>query len=66
MDLETIPGAATPVRGKNTPVAQLSPSRQAHAALFLVEPDLPTSRFAKEDPFKAMKPQRFVALKGQP
>jgi rare lipoprotein A len=66
LDLETIPGAATPVRGRNTPVAQLPPSGQAHAALFLVEAGLPTSRFIKDDPFKNMKPQRFVALKGQP
>jgi rare lipoprotein A len=64
LDLETIPGAATPVRGKSVPVAQLPPPRAA--GLFFVDPDLPRSRFTKDDPFRDMKPQRFVALKGQP
>lgn len=66
IDLETIPGAATPMARGTVPVAQLPPSRQLHAALFFVEPALPRSRFSKDDPFKDMKPQRFVALKGQP
>jgi rare lipoprotein A len=64
LDLETIPGAATPVRGKSVPVAQLPPPRAA--TLFFVDPNLPRSRFTRDDPFKDMKPQRFVALKGQP
>lgn len=66
LDLGTIPGAATPVRGKATPVAQLPPQRSAQAGLFFAEPDAPRSRFSKDDPFKDMKPQRFVALKSQP
>jgi hypothetical protein len=47
-------------------VAQLPPARSVQAGLFFVEPGLPSSRFTKDDPFKDMKPQRFVALKGQP
>jgi rare lipoprotein A len=66
LDLATIPEAATPVPARATPVAELSPQRSVQAALFFVEPGLPRSRFVKDDPFKDMKPQRFVALKGQP
>lgn len=70
LDLGTIPSAATPVRGRATPVAQLPPQRSAQASLFFVEPkgaaNLSASRFTKDDPFGDMKPQRFVALKGQP
>ncbi len=64
LDLATIPGADTPMRG--SPVAELAPGRSAHASLFFAAPDLPPSRFVKDDPFRDLKPQRFVALKGQP
>jgi rare lipoprotein A len=66
LDLGTIPGAATPVRARATPVAQLPPARSAHASLFFADPGTPPSRLTKDDPFKDMKPQRFVAFKGQP
>jgi rare lipoprotein A len=66
LDLDTIPGAATPVRGRTTPVAQLPGARSAHASLFFADPGTPPSRLIRDDPFKDMKPQRFVALKGQP
>jgi rare lipoprotein A len=66
IDLETIPGAATPVRATPMPVAQLPPERSYHAGLFFADPGLPRSRFTRDDPFRDMKPQRFVALKGQP
>ena len=66
LDLGTIPGAATPVRARTTPVAQVPPARSAHAGLFFVDPAMPLSRLTKDNPFKDMKPQRFVALKGQP
>jgi rare lipoprotein A len=66
LDLATIPEAATPVSARALPVADLSPQRSVQAALFYVEPNLPRSRFTKDDPFKDLKPQRFVALKGQP
>jgi rare lipoprotein A len=66
LDLGTIPGAATPVRSRTTPVAQLPPQRSAQLGLFFADPSLPPSRLTKDDPFKDMKPQRFVALKGQP
>jgi rare lipoprotein A len=59
-DLETIPDAATPVRGRTVPVAQLPPTRPLHVSLFTA-PDLSPSRVAKDN-----QPQRFVALKGQP
>jgi rare lipoprotein A len=65
LDLGTIPDAATPVRARATPVAQLPP-RSAHASLFFADPGTPPSGWTKDDPFKDMKPQRFVALKGQP
>jgi rare lipoprotein A len=65
LDLATIPDAATPVPpAASGPVAQLQ--RSAQAALFFVEPGLPRSHFTRDDPFQHMKPQRFVALKGQP
>ena len=63
LDLGTIPGAATPVR-RGTPVAELPPARSAQAALFLADPSVPRSRFTKDDPFKNLNPQRFVAMKG--
>jgi rare lipoprotein A len=66
LDLATIPHAATPLPARSVPVAELSPRRSLQAALFYAEPGLPRSRFTKDDPFKDMKPQRFVALKGQP
>jgi rare lipoprotein A len=66
LDLATIPDAATPVSARALPVADLSPQRSVQAALFYVEPNLPRSRFTKNDPFRDLKPQRFVALKGQP
>jgi rare lipoprotein A len=66
LDLATIPGAATPVSASSMLAAELPPQRSVQAALFFVEPGLPRSRFVKDDPFKDMKPQRFVALKGQP
>jgi rare lipoprotein A len=66
LDLATIPDAATPVSARPLPVADLSPQRSVQAALFYAEPNLPRSRFTKDDPFKDLKPQRFVALKGQP
>jgi rare lipoprotein A len=66
LDLATIPHAATPLPARAVPVAELSPRRSLQAALFFAEPGLPRSRFTKDDPFKDMKPQRFVALKGQP
>ena len=66
LDLATIPEAATPVSPRPLPVADLSPQRSVQAALFYAEPNLPRARFTKDDPFKDMKPQRFVALKGQP
>ncbi len=66
LDLATIPEAATPVTPWPLPVADLSPQRSVQAALFYAEPNLPRARFTKDDPFKDMKPQRFVALKGQP
>jgi rare lipoprotein A len=66
LDLATIPHAATPLPARSLPVAELPPQRSIQAALFLVEPDLPRSRFTKDDPFRDLKPQRFVALKGQP
>jgi rare lipoprotein A len=64
LDLGTIPGAATPMRAAATP-AEL-PARSYHAALFFAAPALPPARFSKDDPFRNLKPQRFVALKGQP
>jgi rare lipoprotein A len=66
LDLATIPHAATPLPARAVPVAELPPQRSIQAALFFVEPGLPRSRFTKSDPFKDLKPQRFVALKGQP
>jgi rare lipoprotein A len=66
LDLGTIPGAATPIRATGTPMAQLPPPRTYHAGLFFAAPALPPSRFTKDNPFRHMKPQRFVALKGQP
>ncbi|HEX2728050.1 MAG TPA: septal ring lytic transglycosylase RlpA family protein [Beijerinckiaceae bacterium] len=66
LDLMTIPNAASPVRKAGTPVAQLPPPRPATAGLFFSAPDLPRSSFTKDNPFKDMKPQRFVAFKGQP
>jgi rare lipoprotein A len=66
IDLMTIPNAGSPVRKNTTPVAQLRPARPAYAGLFYAAPDLPRSSFSKDDPFKNMKPQRFVAFKGQP
>ena len=66
LDLGTIPGAATPVRARTTPVAQLPAARSAHASLFFADAGTPPSRLTRDDPFKDMKPQRFVALKGQP
>jgi rare lipoprotein A len=66
LDLATIPHAATPLPARSVPVAELSPRRSLQAALFYAEPGLPRSRFTKDDPFKDMNPQRFVALKGQP
>jgi rare lipoprotein A len=65
LDLGTIPGAATPMRAATTPVAQLPP-RSYHAALFYSGPAMPPARFTTDDPFRDLKPQRFVALKGQP
>jgi len=44
----------------------LPPARPIHAGLFFAPADLPAARFTKNDPFKDLKPQRFVALKGQP
>jgi rare lipoprotein A len=66
LDLGTIPGAGTPVRGKAVPVAQLPPPRATLAAQFFAEPDLRGPRLSKDDVTKDIKPQRFVALKGQP
>jgi rare lipoprotein A len=66
LDLDTIPDAATPVRGRAVPVAERPPARPIHAGLFFAAADLPAARFTKDDPFKDLKPQRFVALKGQP
>lgn len=68
LDLMTIPNAGSPVPKRPTPVAQLlPPPRPVSAALFFAAPDLPRSSFSKKDnPFKDMKPQRFVAFKGQP
>jgi rare lipoprotein A len=66
LDLMTIPNAGSPVRKGAIPVAQLPPPRPAYAALFFAAPDAPRSSFSKDDPFKNMKPQRFVAFKGQP
>jgi rare lipoprotein A len=65
LDLATIPDAATPVRPLAGPVAQLPPQRLVQAGLFFADPAMPPSRFTRDDPFKDMKPQRFVALKGQ-
>ena len=49
------------------PVAALTPappSRPVMAGLFYATPgDQNPTRFAKSDPFKDLKPQRFVALK---
>jgi rare lipoprotein A len=59
-DLGTIPNAGKPV-----PVASLAPlppSRPVMAGLYYA-PETPPVRFAKSDPFHALKPQRFVALK---
>ncbi|HEY7384121.1 MAG TPA: septal ring lytic transglycosylase RlpA family protein [Beijerinckiaceae bacterium] len=68
LDLMTIPNAGSPVPKGPRPVAQLlPPPRPAYAGLFFAAPDLPRSSFSKKDnPFKDMKPQRFVAFKGQP
>ena len=61
-DLGTIPNAATPV-----PVAALAPrppSRPVVAGLFYTAPEQGAAgRAVKSDPFKDLKPQRFVALK---
>jgi rare lipoprotein A len=68
-DLGTIPNAATPVASVVMPassVALLPPTRPVSASLFYAAPDGPNARFAKDDPFRHMKPQRFVALKSKP
>ncbi|HEX8164980.1 MAG TPA: septal ring lytic transglycosylase RlpA family protein [Beijerinckiaceae bacterium] len=60
-DLGTIPNAGVPV-----PVAALAPlppSRPVMAGLYYAPPEAPPARFAKSDPFRDLKPQRFVALK---
>jgi rare lipoprotein A len=60
-DLGTIPNAGVPV-----PVAALvpsPPSRPVFAGLYYAPAEPPRARFARTDPFRDMKPQRFVALK---
>ena len=60
-DLGTIPNAGVPV-----PVAALvptPPSRPVMAGLYYAPPGTPPARFAQSDPFRDLKPQRFVAFR---
>ena len=59
-DLGTIPNAATPVP---VAIAPLPPARPVMAGLFYASPATAGARFARTDPFKDLKPQRFVALR---
>jgi rare lipoprotein A len=60
-DLGTIPNAGAPIA--IAPIAQLPPRRPAVAGMFYASPDAPTTTFKRDDPFRHLKPQRFVALK---
>lgn len=72
-DLATIPNASTPVMRAVPGVVVSSvaaplppvPQRTATAALFYAEPAKVTGRFAKTDPFAALKPQTFRPLQTQ-
>jgi rare lipoprotein A len=63
LDLGTIPDAARPVPAVVKPVAVLPPARPREASLFFAAPELPPARLSRDDPFKDMKPQRFITLK---
>jgi len=63
-DLGTIPNAATPVRA--AALVPTPPSRPVMAGLYYADPQGPKTRFAKADPFKDLKPQRFLPLRTNP
>ncbi|MBN9063892.1 MAG: hypothetical protein BGP06_07710 [Rhizobiales bacterium 65-9] len=71
-DLATIPNASTPVMqavpGVVASAAPLPPmpQRAKLAAMFYAEPAQITGRFARSDPFAALKGQSFRALRAQP
>jgi rare lipoprotein A len=55
--LGTVPNAARRVP------AVVKPARPSQAGLFFAAPELPEARLSPDDPFKDMKPQRFIAFK---